>query len=160
MYSSGLPSFARRHQANIADAIFSAGKDATTFYLPKDVSVGMHAFCAIRKKFLQACMPFAPSEKSSCRHACLLRHPKKVPAGMHAFCAIRKKSPQTCETFSPSEKSLRRRICLLNLKHPRKVSAAITTFSATGKFFVQRRLQDVMSDWCAYSLSFSMKKGP
>src|SRR6266702_8852141 len=98
MYSSGLPSFARRHQANIADAIFSAGKDATTFYLPKDVS-----------------------------------------AGMHAFCAIRKKSPQTCETFSPSEKSLRRRVCLL--KHPRKGSAAITTFSATGKFFVQRRLR-------------------
>src|SRR6266516_3269769 len=98
MYSSGLPSFARRHQANIADAIFSAGKDVTTFYLPK-----------------------------------------KVPAGMHAFCAIRKKSPQTCETFSPSEKSLRRRVCLL--KHPRKVSAAITTFSATGKFFVQRRLR-------------------
>src|SRR6266566_4942031 len=98
MYSSGLPSFARRHQANIADAIFSAGKDATTFYLPKDVSAGMHAFCAIRKKFLQACMPFAPSEKSPCRHVCLLQH-------------------------------------------PRKVSAAITTFSATGKFFVQRRLR-------------------
>ncbi len=62
--------------------------------------------------------------------------PKDVSAGMHAFCAVRKKSPQTCETFSPSEKSLRRRVCLL--KHPRKVSAAINTFSATGKFFVQR----------------------
>jgi len=55
---------------------------------------------------------------------------------MHAFCALRKKFPQTCETLSPSEKSLSRRVCLL--KHPRKVSAAIDTFSATRKFFVQR----------------------
>jgi hypothetical protein len=55
---------------------------------------------------------------------------------MHAFCAVRRKFLQTCETFSPSEQSLRRRVCLL--KHPRKVPAAITTFSATGKFFVQR----------------------
>src|SRR6266581_4379422 len=77
MYSSGLPSFARRHQANIADAIFSAGKDATTFYLPKDVSVGMHAFCAIRK--------------SPCGHACLLRHPKKVPADLRNIFAVGKK---------------------------------------------------------------------
>ena len=107
MYSSGLPSFARRHQANIADAIFSAGKDATTFYLPKDVSVGMHAFCAIRKKFLQACMPFAPSEKSPCGHACLLRHPKKVPADLRNIFAVGKKSPQACMPFKTSAKRFR-----------------------------------------------------
>ena len=76
MYSSGLPSFARRHQANIADAIFSAGKDATTFYPPKDVSAGMHAFCAIRKKFLQACMPFKTSAKSFRSHHHLFRDRK------------------------------------------------------------------------------------
>ena len=83
------------HQANRAHTILSAGKGATRCFRPKDVS-----------------------------------------AGMHAFCAVRKKSPQTCETFSPSEQTFRRRACLL--KHPRKVSAAIPTFSATGKFFVQR----------------------
>ncbi len=67
------------------------------------------------------------------------RLPKNVSASMHAFCAVRKKFLQTCETFSPSEQSFRKRACLL--KHPRKVPAAITTFSATEKFFVQRRLQ-------------------
>jgi len=61
---------------------------------------------------------------------------KKVSAGVHAFCAVRKKLLQACETFSPSEKSFRTRVCLLN--HPKKVSAAINTFSATGNFFVQR----------------------
>jgi len=68
-----------------------------------------------------------------------LRHPQKVPADLRNIFAVRKKFLQTCETFSPSEKSFRRRVCLL--KHPRKVPAAITTSSATGKFFVQRRLQ-------------------
>src|SRR6266566_307859 len=72
MYSSGLPSFARRHQANIADAIFSAGKDAIQHF-------------TFRKMFPQACMPFAPSEKSPRRPAKHFRRPKKLSAGVHAF---------------------------------------------------------------------------
>src|SRR2546426_3233224 len=57
--------------------------------------------------FPQACMPFAPSEKSSCRHACLLSNPKKVPADLRNIFAVGKKSPQACMPFKTSAKSLR-----------------------------------------------------
>jgi len=50
--------------------------------------------------------------------------------------AFRKMSPQGCMPFSRSDKSFRGRVCLL--KRPRKISAAINTFSATRKFFVRR----------------------
>src|SRR6266567_7911028 len=40
---------------------------------------------SVRKMFPQACMPFAPSEKSPRRPAKHFRRPKKLSAGVHAF---------------------------------------------------------------------------
>ncbi|PYS00248.1 MAG: hypothetical protein DMG12_18410 [Acidobacteria bacterium] len=50
----------------------------------------MHAFCDVRRKFLQTCETFSPSKKSLCRRVCLLKHPRKVPAGINTFYATGK----------------------------------------------------------------------
>src|SRR6266566_5919909 len=65
----------------------------------------MHAFCDVRKKFLQTCETFSPSEQSFRRHACLLRRPQKVPADLRNIFAVRTKFPQACMPFKTSAKS-------------------------------------------------------